>query len=373
MTDIEFITLLERITARTASRQDIAEYNTFCDQFRYEKMDLPDMVHIKGVMSRHINQQIDSKPVVRRFQPFRIAAAASVLLVLGASLSYYLYTRQHADKAPVQMSKIEQIRPGRNSATLTLANGKVIQLNEAKTGVIISDSKLTYNDQSDVGSSRVADPLLLSAGPQRIATPRGGTYQITLADGTKVWLNAASSLTYSNGLDRDKERHVRLEGEAYFEVAKDKKRPFIVSTNTHEVQVLGTHFNVNSYPDEPLQKTTLLEGSVKIVTKYQSNILQPGSQAAVNAELISVSKVNTELAIAWKNKQFLFERENIRAIMRMISRWYDVEVVFQGPVTTDTFSGGISRFNDLTKVLKSLESAEGVHFRIKNRKIYVTK
>jgi len=201
-----------------------------------------------------------------------------------------------------------------------------------------------------------------------LKTPRGGTYHVTLSDGTKVWLNAASALTYTASLGKTGVRKVKLEGEAYFEVAKNKTRPFLVENQGQTVEVLGTHFNINSYTDESSIKTTLLEGSVKV----NNVVLKPNQQSVLTADhKIQVNTIDAETTIAWKNGNFVFAGEHIEPIMRRLASWYNIAVVYQGKKPSGQFRGVISRHNKISEVLKMMELTGAVHFEIEGRKVYV--
>jgi ferric-dicitrate binding protein FerR (iron transport regulator) len=208
-----------------------------------------------------------------------------------------------------------------------------------------------------------------------VFTGRGNQDQLELSDGTIVWLNAASSIRFPISF-AGSERKVEITGEAYFEVAKDAKRPFRVmvqsAQGSSEVEVLGTHFNINAYDDEEAVKTTLLEGAIKLSRKQATQLLKPGQQARYDAQsALSVNAgVDVEKVVAWKNVSFVFDHQDIRSIMRQISRWYDVDIVYQGVPTNETFSGIVSRKSDVWKVLKIMQ-ANGVHFSIEGRKIIV--
>ncbi|MNX85526.1 fec operon regulator FecR [compost metagenome] len=206
-----------------------------------------------------------------------------------------------------------------------------------------------------------------------IETPKGGQYQLILPDGSKVWLNAASSLTFPTSFVSLKTRKVELIGEAYFEIAKNKTSPFIVKSAKQEVKVLGTHFNINSYADEQSTTTTLLEGSVNIVSlnKAENIILKPGQQSTLNNNKINVTEINTEEAIAWKNGLFIFNDENIKSIMKKIARWYNVEITFKGNLDHVSFVGNYARNKDLESLLENIELTEKVHFKIEGRRIEV--
>lgn len=340
-----------------------------------------------------LGHQQPAPKIYRLWPRIAMAAAAIVAITLGVWLYELSSRKASGNNTQINVAQvgINDVAPGKNTATITLADGKSIVLSEAKTGVVIGD-ELKYNDGSIVARNhsrasgagqRSTDQLgAHPAGPDIMlsaTTPRGGTYQITLSDGTRVWLNADSRISFPSKFS-GKERKILLNGEAYFEVAKAyvtlslskrMRQPFIVESKGQKVEVLGTHFNVNAYNDEANVKTTLLEGSVRVVSS-SSIILKPNQQAINNGNEIHVKQVDPELAIAWKNKQFLFESEQIQTIMRMVARWYNVEVIYGDELTKDTFSGGISRFDNLSEVLKSLESTGKIHFRIEGRKVYVT-
>lgn len=307
-----------------------------------------------------------------------MSAAAALLLVAG--LAIYNIKHLSVNDKSKNVQGENAIVPGKNTAILTLADGKVINLSEAKTGVVIDATKLAYNDGTQINTQIVKEDSkndLLNT----IATPRGGQYHITLSDGTKVWLNAASSIKFPSSFTGLNQRRVELTGEAYFEVSKmvtSKPVPFVVLSNNQEVEVLGTHFNINAYADETDTKTTLLEGSVKVsalntkgAVKQQSSILSPGQQATLKGSAIQVQSANTETAIAWKNNKFMFEGNNIQGIMRQISRWYDVDVVFKGNISQEAFAGKISRFKHLSEVLDLIELTDLVHFKVEGRRIIV--
>jgi len=210
-----------------------------------------------------------------------------------------------------------------------------------------------------------------------IATPKGGQYQIILPDGTRVWLNAASVLKYPVAFTSTA-RKVELTGEAYFEVAKNKAKPFIIHTAKQEVTVLGTHFNINAYADEPNTRTSLLEGSVKVakLNDAASVMIKPGQAALVgdpgSASRIQIASIDPDEAVAWKNGYFMFDSENLESILRKVARWYDVDITWQSRNSAQKeFSGTISKYSNASQVLKKLELTEAVHFKIEGRKIIV--
>ncbi|MDR6783275.1 transmembrane sensor [Pedobacter africanus] len=304
--------------------------------------------------------------------PRRIAAIAAAVTVITMTLWLY-YPVSPAGESPGAYHYANDVEPGKNKATITLANGKTIALNDTKTGLIIGASSLMYNDGSAVltPSSQEGET---KQSAQTISTPRGGTYQITLSDGTKVWLNADSRLTYATVLNAGGERKVVLQGEAYFEVAKDKKHPFIVSSDQQEVRVLGTHFNINSYADGGGTKTTLLEGSVRVSGTGGRKILKPGYEAVNTGANIEIHKVDTQAAIAWKNGEFIFDNESLHSIMQKIARWYDVDIVYESGVNTaQTFGGKVLRNKPISAVLRSMQSTGKVVFKIEGKNVTVGK
>lgn len=286
------------------------------------------------------------------------AAAAAVLV---------LFTGWWLFNTPVTSQS--DIPPGTSGATLVLGNGKRITLNGSKSGMVVTSTNLRYNDGTEVeGPSTSSDSELYSA-----ITAAGNMYMLTLPDGTQVWLNAASQLDFPSRFE-DSSRVVSLTGEAFFKVAKDKQHPFIVKTKGQQVKVLGTQFNINSYSDEQATTTTLTEGSVEITSGKNKKILKPGQQGILESGgSIAITEIDTALAMAWKNNKFIFENNNIQSVMRMVQRWYNVEVIYTGPLPDAAFGGKVSRFSNVGSVLRMLETTGGAHFRIEGRKIYVSK
>jgi len=305
----------------------------------------------------------------------RLTAAAVVLVAVSAGIYFYRIADQPGD--PDRFVK-NDLAPGGNKATLTLADGRVINLNDAAQGDLASqggiaimktkDGQLVYSVKG-ADAANPAQAMLLNT----IATPRGGQYQVNLPDGSKVWLNTSSSLKFPVQFSKN-ERRVVLSGEAYFEVAKNKLKPFVVKTAAQEVEVLGTHFNIHAYPDERNLKTTLMEGAVAISftnPAIKEALLKPGQQAQLNgSEQLKVLDVDIEQAIAWKNGLFMFDGQDLEGIMKQVSRWYDVDVVFENDeVKKKTFKGTISRFNHISQLLQVLESTGSVEFKMEGRRI----
>lgn len=305
-----------------------------------------------------------------------LAAAAVVAVVFGIWL-YEIASPQKAFRNDEVI--VNDIKPGRNVATLAVAGGMVIQLSDEKSGVVIGASKISYNDGSLIDNASSGD-LPQTASMASVVTPRGGTYQITLSDGTKVWLNADSKLEFPSNFENRGQRIVKVVGEAYFEVAKDKKHPFIVETEKQKIEVLGTHFNVNAYKDEENITTTLLEGSVKLSLSRSPTVggnndvlLQPGQQAQNDNKSIRIKKVDVSAVIAWTRGDFVFPDEELTSIMRKLSRWYGIEVEYRNAPEYLRFDAIISRSNNLSAILNIIQNTDKVKFRIEGRKVIVTK
>lgn len=314
----------------------------------------------------------------RRFHPWRIAAAVLVLFVFSAGI-YFL--REQGPHSRFSGNVYENdVAPGGNKAVLELADGSVIDLNQANIGQISSLATKTREDQVKWRAGQEAKNEVLANRFNTIRTPRGGQYQVVLPDGSGAWLNSASSIRFP-AVFSDNERKVEITGEVYFEVARKYNRsdtgkvvvPFIVLVNDQRIEAIGTAFNVNAYPDEGLVRTTLLEGSVRLwlPARHGFRLLKAGEQAqATSAKLIAVSGADPGKAVAWKNGQFQYKMDGIETIMRQVERWYDVEVIYEGAIPKKKFVGTISRNIPLSKFLDIL-SYTGVNFRIEGRKIVV--
>jgi len=292
---------------------------------------------------------------------YRYAAAIAALLVVTAfAYVYWLQPAFSPSKTTQMASTAPDLVPGGNRATLKLADGTEIPLDDRSNGEIARDGNQTIykNTDGQVVYQHTSQTGIESVEPvfNTLSTPRGGQYHMILPDGTKVWLNAASTLTYAIN-QTSKERLVKLQGEAYFEVARDAERPFRVASKGQVVEVLGTEFNVSSYPDESNIKTTLVQGAVKVVetSGNQDVVLVPGQQAVLDHKnQLSVASVNVADAMAWKDGKFNFNQSDIGTVVRQLSRWYDVEVVFQGNASHITLSGEVYRNTNASKVLEIL-------------------
>jgi transmembrane sensor len=304
-----------------------------------------------------------------------IPYAAAVLLLIAAG-TYYWFTPKEKpsvtqnNPVPVQ----NDVAPGGNKATLTLADGSKIVLDSAQQGTIAKESNTTIIKTAQ-------GKIEYKSGREKVATltyntmmtPRGGQYQLTLPDGSQVWLNAESSITYPTAFTTN-ERKVSITGEAYFEVTHNARQPFRVETGSQIIEVLGTHFNINAYKEEPTINTTLLEGSVKIELKFvhTSLILKPGQQGQLaENKLTLATKPDVEQVMAWKNGAFSFENIPLATALREIARWYDVEVIYSNGIPQMTLGGGMGRDLNLSEVLKVLQGF-GIKATLENRKLYIS-
>ena len=301
----------------------------------------------------------------------KYAASVALLAIIGAA--FFLIKK---DTVPTELISFKALPvhqdtlPGSNKTTLTFADGSFVVLQDQKNGVIkeYNGVKIIKLDEEIIFKSDNT-PETNFEGNNIISTPKGAQYKIVLLDGSKVWLNAASTISFPTVFTQ-KERVVELKGEGYFEIAKNALKPFKVKANKTIVSVLGTHFNIMAYANEETTNTTLLEGSVKVCAGNASQVLLPGQQAKVK-DNIEVTEVDLEEAIAWKNGNFQFNNTELGMIMRQIERWYNVKVDFKGQVAEKHFTGVISRDIAITKVLKMLELSGDINFTIEERRIIV--
>lgn len=395
--------LLNKYQSGTISPTEKAELDEWYNKMAtYNQLDLKDG-ELEGnlgeaweVISANIGKSQKQNPL-KIWRRFAGVAAAVAFMIFG----FYLYKNQ---AGPRTVLYANDVPPGKLGATLTLANGKKIRLRDISNGIILKEAgirlsksangELIYTVTGEAPAARLTNTL---------STAKGETYMVILPDQSKVWLNAASSLTYSSVLNSKGQRRVQLDGEAYFEVSKDKLHPFIVTSKGQQIEVLGTHFNVKAYADEAATKSTLLEGSVKVssIPDYRNGpvpedtksplhddtngpgnrtagmtsekILKPGEQSLLTGNQIAITAADPELAVAWKNNKFMFESEPIQDIMKVLQRWYNVEIIYEGEAPAYKFGGSISKFENFSSVLSILESTDKVHFKITGRRVFVTK
>jgi transmembrane sensor len=376
MQNLTIKNLLAKYKAGTISAEEMVLLETWYLQWNPEKQDLSEeeLLAIKDEVWRSVAPR--RQFTLKHTWP-RVAAAASLLLVI--SLSAYFLSHKTPAVKPTQSIAVQKpdFKPGGNKAMLILADGRQIVLKDAAAGKLAEQGAVVINKTAEgkiiygalAGNTRAKTPAF-----NTMTTPRGGQYQLTLADGTKVWLNAASSITFPVAF-AGAERKVVVNGEAYFEVAHDARKPFIVSTGNQEITVLGTHFNVKAYDDDAGISTTLLAGSIRIknLTSGRADLLSPGQQAKIyrNKNDINIKTVNTEDAISWKNGYFLFDNQEIKSIMKIMSRWYDVDVEYKNSNKHDRFGGTFSRSANMSEILNNLERVGNVHFKMEAKKVIV--
>jgi transmembrane sensor len=322
------------------------------------------------ILRRVLSEVSDPKKInYRRL----ISIAAFAILILCAGILFIKLRTPHQDQPSFAAKKANSnLLPGGNRAMLILSNGSTINLNDTKNGALANEKgvvihkngngRITY-DQSGRNASHEANVF------NTVVTPKGGQYQLVLGDGTKVWLNAASTLKYPVTFSGTK-REIELSGEAYFEVAHDQHKPFRVISNGQTVEVLGTHFNVNAYPDEKAIKTTLLEGSVKVLAGEMSSQIKAGEQVQFKNGHLAVAQADIEEAIAWKKGFFYFKDDDIQTVMRQLSRWYDVAVKYEGQIPSREFSGQMNKNINASQLMHIL-SIEQIHYRIEGRTIII--
>jgi ferric-dicitrate binding protein FerR (iron transport regulator) len=381
MTRKEYNRLYEKYLAGKCSKKEQAELENYQDSFELKEQQwnvrsMGNSEEIKQSIQEDLNYSIQehSKYRIFRFRAWQSAAAAAILILLTAGIYYY----QNSPEPVLVKTETPRFRndvaPGNNKAILTLDDGSKIDLDDAKTGILANESNIDIKKTGD-------GQLEYTAGAQNVktvkynilSTPMGGEYQLVLPDGSKVWLNSGSTLRFPTAFIGS-ERIVELKGEAYFDIAKNPKMPFLVRTNNAmDIKVLGTQFNIMAYDDEKNINTTLIEGSVEVLKGSGKTMLKPGQEAILNrgSGNIKVASADLEQAIAWKNGYFIFYNENIESIMRKVSRWYNVDVVYQGNLSNKDFVGTISRNKNVSELLKMLELTGAVHFSIDGRRITV--
>lgn len=372
----------------TISPEEIVEFDQWFDSFDDERMPEPAGETPEELRER-LYASIRTRTKLRqrtggRILSTRWTVAAAILLLLG-SVTFWYRIQQHrqAPLAAVQQKPSAAgplaggaIVPGSDRAILTLAGGGQVVLDSAKNGLLASQGGTEVVKEGDGTLSyqrgAATEAVVLY---NTITTPRGGQYAVTLPDGSKVWLNAASSIKFPTAFNGDS-RNVEVQGEAYFEIAANKEKPFRVFVKyasggkKMDVEVLGTQFNVMAYEEEGVIKTTLIEGAVKVEKDKDEKVLHPGQQAQLSPGgiLHTLNNADTEAAIAWKNGRTVFNGQDIQTIMRQVSRWYDVDVVYAGHIRERKFTGGIARNSDISVLLKILELNQ-IHFSVEGKKI----
>lgn len=382
-------TLVEKYTSNTCSKEELDQLllmvknttdtepvenalHTFWERVKSEnKQERVDWDAMMQPLMKDLKTETPVVAINRGFNWRWVGMAASVVMLLGVLVYLTFWKPQVAQ----QMAATDIAAPVTNRAMIVLANGKKVYLDQQAKGNIAYDGNATVEKMADgtIVYKANNNVSLASNLYNTLSNPRGSSVMdITLSDGTRVWLNAGSSLTYPVAFS-GKERKVQISGEGYFEVAHNANMPFKVAKNNMEVTVLGTHFNVNAYDDESVIKVTLLEGSVKTsLGNKVAVVIKPGQQAQISNNISVLKDVNLEKEMAWKQGVFRFQDTNIEEIMHQAARWYNVEVEFGGDVSNLNFGGSVSRQVNISELLKRLEATNLVKFSVVDRKVIVT-
>lgn len=372
----DFLNLIERYLNNGASVEETELIENYYKEFSQnpnisDTLNEDEVNSLKAAIREKVDERVrraenPTVPIYRR-RYYQMAAAILLFSMLSVLVIYKVR------KAPVNLvAQNHDLAPGGNKAILTLANGAKINVGAIQNGaltaqpgtqIIKQNGQLAYEVSADSNSTKISYNTL--------TTPKGGQYHLILADGTNVWLNAASSLKYPTAFTGS-ERVVELTGEAYFEVVHNSKQPFKVKTANQTIQDISTQFNVNAYDDEEASATTLVEGSIKIYDAKRAMLIKPGQQYLLKSNSIAEVKSDVDIdeIVAWKNGMFQFDNADIKTIMRQISRWYNVDIEYQGQIPSSTYHGRISRNSNASAILKILQLS-GINFTIEGRKIIV--
>ncbi len=372
MSNEELDCLMKKYLDNTCSPQERAALESWYNK-EAEKSEFPDEVINYENLEKELWKVLEKENLPQRGINWSLlSGAAAAVLLLVCSALYFSSPQKLPEQAKEKSAAV--ILPGGNKAELLLADGSVVPLSDAKTGFIAQQGKVNINKLEEGRISYEASSIQLGAvvSYNALKTPKGGQYQVDLPDGTRVWLNSASSIRFPTAFSGE-DRQVEVSGEVYFEVAKNKHKPFKVISQGQMVVVLGTHFNVNAYPEEQYIKTSLLEGSVKVLTDKKSLLIKPGQQTVfdIKTKETTIQNMDAEGVLAWQKGYFQFNNEDIRSIMRKLSRWYDIEVEYDRDFINQRFNGSVSRFEEASKVLKMLEYTGTVHFKTKGRRVTV--
>jgi transmembrane sensor len=381
MTKEQYNILYEKYLSGNCSSAERELIENYRDTFEFgnQEWDAEQMgntAEVKQSILDDINYSIrSSDKKVRRIKLIRWYAAASIILIMFSAVYFRTYqTEEKLAASPVSPKFKNDVAPGMNKAVLTLDDGSQINLDDAESGVLASESNTDIKKLAggQLYYSKATGQAATEIRYNTVTTPRGGQFHITLPDGSEVWLNAGSSIRFPTAFPGS-ERRVELRGEAYFEVAKNAGKPFLVAAYNSEIKVLGTHFNIMAYDDEKEMNTTLLEGSVEVTRGLESQRITPGHSAIINKGTgkLTVEDADLEQAIAWKNDYFIFDNENIESIMRKVSRWYNVDITYKGNMRDKDFAGTISRKKNISELLRMLELTGAVHFNVEERRITV--
>ncbi|MEH3113861.1 FecR family protein [Pedobacter terrae] len=361
---------------------DEPELNAFMQEYSASFEQKTDSLGIEQHedLTKKIEMRLDALSITKlpywKHAAFKITAAAAILVLVCSSIFLYYVNLNKNRLAILPQSTstplAKSIYGGSDKVLLILSNGKRIEVNNFTKGQLAVENGYSIEKESNgLLKYRKINTLavLASGNSNTIVTPRGGQYCVKLPDGSKVWLNAESKITYPVVFSGNS-RKIALKGEAYFEVTHNADKPFIVDFEGSNVKVLGTHFNISAYGNGETPKTTLLQGSVQVSTSASKKIILPGQQA-ISSKKICIVNVDTNHVMGWKNGNFSFEHERIGTVMGKISRWYDVDIKYQGEITQEEFVGSIPKSKNLEEVLHRLELTGLLHFKIKGRSVTI--
>jgi len=397
MEDKKIIALMEGYAAGNLSEEDSAAFIQWYSQAGLEEFhrifsqchlqpgslpgspDMPEDFRTRLEQSIHsyeVREQEDTTRPIQLFRRYRLGWAAAVLLLMSVGAYYFMHSRPASPVMVVDDHPLSNdVAPGTTKAVLTLADGSRITLDSARFGELAIQGKTSVmhknGDLSYIGSKDPIDKMATTDVLYNTLTTGRGEQSppLTLADGTRVWLNALSSIRFPVAFTGNL-RQVEVTGEAFFDIAKDQEKPFRVTSKDMTVEVLGTQFNINCYPDEPDSRTTLVRGRVKVIAG-QELVLEPGQQASVHAGIHLVKDADIDQVVAWKTGLFNFDHADLQTVLRQLSRWYDIEVKFEGQIPVRSFHGKITRDLNLSQVIRLLQDVK-VKFRIEGRTLIIT-
>lgn len=386
----EFLIIVERISDGSATDAEIALYLRWYELYETDEKIWSKLGVLPGAFKEALFNKIQSRILddkiafnenesrTIKLWP-RLAAALSIVLCVGLGIFYYSNHANKVESKNNQATAQQKIVPGSNKAILTLGDGKQVELNGDTEGKIADQGNVTVNKTSSgqlIYQLHEKSSAVITGAPifNQITVPRGGQYEVILPDGSKVFLNAATTLKYPAAF-LPNERKVELSGEAYFEVSKDQNRPFKVNiANKQEVEVLGTHFNIAAYQEDGLIKTTLFEGAVKLKNNSGQVILKPGQMTIGGKDgKIEVSMADLEQVLAWKKGLFVFNDQRLEDVMKMVCRWYDTEVVYKDEVGAKKLWGTVSKYKTIEELLDKIAFTSGIHYKIEGRRVVLTK
>lgn len=351
-----------------------ASHKVLFDRVQDENMQMGDIRKILSYDANKAWAKVTQKVTRRRRRRLGMVyrVAASVIVVLGVSLALLMNQDEtESHNKVVEIAEVAEVVPGRSMAILTVASGAVYQL-DTLNRVALSSAVAANNGSEVVFTELQSVDSLAKMSFNKIEIPRGGEYKITLSDGTRVHLNSQTELRFPESFTQREERVVFLSGEAYFEVAKDTAKPFVVRCENYDVKVLGTSFNVNDYENEVDAKTTLASGKIEINMNGRQTVLKPGQQAVIKGGHVEVKEVDVEIYTTWMYESFRFKSETVEEILKKLARWYNIDVIYMGESVKDYhFTGYLPRYADISKVLDLLSLTTKIKFELKGKTVTV--